>query len=196
MMILLVMLLSMPALAVSMHEMSFDELFDEADQIVMASVQGLVTWEDSFVSAEYTLYIEEVYKGNIEKGGMIEANQFLGYGGTFYHQGNVVIAFLSGSPGSERYSVVNGYQGLWVIDKKGYLDEVSSYSDMEELETALMQKGWEPDPNREKHTAYASQLPEETKFPLLTVIIVITAVLAGTGAIVIFRKKKHHSNLS
>jgi hypothetical protein len=190
--ILLLMQLAAPALAVSMDELSFDELFDEADQIVMATVQSVATSEDYFISATYTLFIEEVYKGNIKKNEIVEANQFLGYGGATYHRGNMVIVFLSGRSGSDNFSVVNGYQGLWIIDESGYLDGFSSFFDMDEFETELMEKGWVPDPNRETYTVYIGQLQKESKFPLQTVIIAIVAVLAGIVAIIIFKKRKKH----
>jgi len=58
---------------------------------------------------------------------------------------------------------------------------------MEEFETALIQKSWVPDPNREKYTVYAGQLQEESIFPLQAVIITSIVVLAGAVTIVIFR---------
>ncbi len=63
--ILFFMLLSTTALAISIAELSFDELYDQADQIVLASVQGSLLYEDEYelVNADIILYIEDVYKG-------------------------------------------------------------------------------------------------------------------------------------
>jgi len=58
---------SSTALAISIAEMSFNELYDQADQIALASVKGSKVYEDEegFVNATITLYIEDVYKGDI-----------------------------------------------------------------------------------------------------------------------------------
>jgi hypothetical protein len=199
--------------AISITEFSFDELYDEADQIVLASVQGIKLYQDEeeFVNANITLYTEDVYKGDIAVGEVIVVSQDLGYGGPQNFRGDMVIVFLIERSGDADYYVLNSHQGLWRISEDGELSGMSSFYTMPEMEEALLQKGWQPDQGYYARTNYVGQVvvnmkeyeyikkgknTDESKLSFFTIFVTIIVILAGTTTVIIMiRKKKYNTNV-
>lgn len=203
--ILLLLFFTPSVLAISIAEYSFDELYDKAEQIVLASVQGSLLYEDEdeFVNANITLYIEDVYKGDITAGEVIVVSQHLGYGGPRNYRGDMVIVFLVESSRDTDYYVLNSHQGLWRISKDGELGGMISFNTMAELEEALLQKGWQPDQGYLDRTSYEGQLVVDMKEyeyikkettqknnrAVLYYVALVILVLAATSFYLIKKKK-------
>jgi len=198
-------LFSSSALAITIAELSFDELYDQADQVVLASVQGSLLYEDEdeFVNANITLYLEGVYKGDIATGEVIVVSQHLGFGGPRNYRGDLVIVFLIESSRNTDYSVLNSHQGLWRISEDGELGGMSSFSTMAEMEEALLQKGWQPDQSYLDRTSYTGQvvvdmkeyeyIKKGNKFDVsrqLLFTIITALILAGAIITIVIRKRK------
>lgn len=150
-MVLLMLLFTAPgALAISIAEMTLEELIEEADYVVIAfQKSSRIVEKEPFVIKEYTLEVEKTLKGDSASGTVLTVRQDTGYGGPSYKNDQLFLAFIATDKNSKDYYIINGIQGLWPLDENHTPTWWGSEYSMEEIERAsaksagpLLNRAW------------------------------------------------------
>ena len=127
-----------PVSAITIAELTLEELIDDSDHIVIASLnKSSIVSKDPFMEKEHILLIKEVYKGSLAPDTLITVLQDVGYGSPSYPEGQLFLLFIVELNEGLHYYILNSIQGMWPIDDQGSLTWWGSEHTLEEVKESV-----------------------------------------------------------
>jgi len=131
-------IISIPVSAITIAELTLEELIDDSDHVVIASLnKSSIVSTDPFMEKEHILLIKEAYKGSLAPGTLITVLQDVGYGSPSYPEGQLFLLFIVELNEGLHYYILNSIQGMWPIDDQGSLTWWGSEHTLEEVKESV-----------------------------------------------------------
>lgn len=131
-------IISIPVSAITIAELTLEELIDDSDHVVIASLnKSSIVSKDPFMEKEHILLIKEVYKGSLAPDTLITVLQDVGYGSPSYPEGQLFLLFIVELNEGLHYYILNSIQGMWPIDNQGSLTWWGSEHTLEEVKESV-----------------------------------------------------------